>query len=90
VHLPQGAGPGGEVLGKGEHRPAVHPAETGDHPVRRDFHLFHAEIDAAVFDKNIGLPEGARVKEQVQALRAVSLPLLSCFSTAWGPPMALI
>ncbi len=68
VHLPQRPGPGREVLGKGEHRPAVHLAEAGDHPVRRDLHLLHAKIDAPVLHKDIGLPEGPRVEEQVQTL----------------------
>ena len=58
----------GEVLGKGEHRAAVHPAEAGDHAVRRDLHLLHAEVDAAVRHKDIGLPEGPRVKKEVQTL----------------------
>jgi len=48
-------------------RPAIDPAKPGDDSIGRDFHLFHAEIDAAMFDKNICFPEGARIKEQIQA-----------------------
>ena len=58
----------GKILGKGEHRAAVDLPEPGDHPVRRDLHLLHAEIDAPVRHKNIGLPKGPRVKEQIQTL----------------------
>ena len=47
---------------------AVHLAEAGDHAVRRDLDLFHAEVDAAVGDKHIGLPEGPGVEKEVQAL----------------------
>ena len=74
MHLAQGAGPGSEVLGKGEHRPAVHPAKPGDDPVRGDLHLLHAEIDAAVFDKNIGFPESPGIKKEVKALPGGEFP----------------
>ena len=84
---PQRPGPGGEVLGKGEHRAAVHPAEAGDHPVRRDLHLLHAEVDAAVRDKNIGFPEGPRVKEEVQTLPGGELAALRAASPPpWPHP----
>ena len=68
MHLARGPRPGGEVLGKGKDRPAVHAAEAGDHPVRRDLDLLHAEVDAAVGDEHIRLLEGPGVKKERQAL----------------------
>ena len=68
VHLAEAPGPGGEILGEGEDRAAVDLAEAGDHPVRRDLHLFQAEIDRAVGDEHIGFLEGAGIEKEVQAL----------------------
>ena len=85
VHLPQRPGAAGEVLGKGEHRAAVHLAKTGDHPVRRDLHLLHAEVDAPVRHKNIGLPKGPRVKEQIQTLPGRELAAGTLLLHSLGP-----
>ena len=68
MHLAQTPRPGGEVLGKGEDRTAVNFAVAGDHPVRRDVDLLHAEVDAAVGDEHIGFLEGAGIEKEVQAL----------------------
>ena len=73
VHLPQGTGPGGEVLGIGKDYPALHLAETGDHPVRRDFHLLHPEVDAAMGDEQVGFLEAPGVEKKLQALPGAEL-----------------
>ena len=67
VHFSQRAGPGSEILGKGKNRAAIYQAETGDDAIGGNFQLFHAEIDATVFDKDVSFPESPRVEKVIQA-----------------------
>ena len=81
--------PGGEVLGKGEDRPAVHLAEAGDDAVRRDLDLLHAEVDRAVGDEHIGFLEGPGVEKEVQALPGGELAAGVLLLHRLGPTHAL-
>ena len=58
----------GEVLREQEDQPAVDLAVAGHDAVARDLLLFHPEVGAAVDDEAIGLDEGARVEQQLDAL----------------------
>jgi hypothetical protein len=63
LHLTEAARPGGKILGKGEHRPAVHQAVSGNHTVGGNLDLRHAEIDAAVLNEHVDLPKGSLVEQ---------------------------
>lgn len=65
MHFPQAAGPGGEILGKGEDRASVDLAVAGDDAVGGNLHLFHAEIAATMDDKGIHFPEGPGIEEEI-------------------------
>jgi hypothetical protein len=63
LHLAEAARPGGKILGKGEHRPALYHSVPGNHTVGRNLDLFHAEINTAMPNKHIDLPKGSLVEQ---------------------------
>ena len=82
----QRAAEDGEVLAEDEDETAVDRAMARDHAVARDPLILHAEVGAAVLDEHIGLLEGARVEEQLQALARRELAALVLGGDA--PPAA--
>ena len=66
MHFAKAARPGSKILGKGEYRPAVHQAVSGNDTVGGNLDILHAEINAAVLDEHVDLPKGSLVKQLSQ------------------------
>gem|GEM_PF-4879990 len=89
MHLAQAAGPGGEILGIGKHRPAVDQAVPRDDTIGGDFHVFHAEVHAAVGHERVNLPEGTGVEQFIQPFPGGQLALLLVFGNRLLAPHLL-
>ncbi len=64
----------GEVLREEEDQAAVDLAVAGHDAIARDLLLFHPEVGAAMDDEAVGLGEGARVEQQLDALASGQAP----------------
>ena len=86
MRLGQRAAEHGEIFGKGEHRPAVNGAPSGDHAVAGNSGLLHAELGRAVLDEHVELLERPLVHEKFQTLaRGQFAALVLCVDAGFAP-----